>query len=455
MDKAKLKNKEISVLYDKEVNIIIEKGKRTINFLIDNPMDEELIKYYLNNVKEAVYIECSDGTKMSLVNFSYITKQIDDKMKISVKGQFLYIGKDFINKAPLSSDKLKIVFGHETILDINKKMKEILKEECEFKINESTIKFDKQSVIIEEYNVENIDLYELYEIMWIVYGFFPPINYLEYIDGEEKITEYIEFVYNRVSNREHFLEMNRIVNISKIDDLSKVIDNWRKIKSKYGETFTNFLFHTTSYYSKYINIQLCNVLQALDGYTDIMHSKSEESEEDKESEKIEVVEDLIQYLKKLDKGYEFKESLEKALESLKRISLKKRIDKFIEENDKYDIFQEEKNLSIKFKDKENKCKIFLKYNKFLNEAVEQRNALSHIKDVKEWDCTKIKMYYWKLLLLIRISLILQIMPEEVIEKDNIKKQCDSIFNWYIKYNDGCIECTYNKKESCEIFERKI
>lgn len=446
MYKAKLKNKEISDLYNKEVNLIIEKGKRTINFLIDNPKDEELIKYYLNNVKKALYIECSDGDKISLVNFSYISKHIDDKMKISVKGQYLYIGNKFIDASPLNSDKLKIFFGNERIIDINKKMKEILKDECKFKIKESIVTIDKQSVIIEKYNEENINLYELYEIIWIIYGFFPPINYLEYINGDEKITEYVKVVYNRISNREHFLKINRIVDIHKIDDLSKIIDNWKKIKSKYGSTFVNFLFFTTSYYSKYINIQLCNVLQALDGYTNIMYSKSEESE------KIEVIEDLIKYLKKLDKGYEFKESLKNALENLKRISFKKRIDKFIEENDIYNIFKEEKILYIKPK---NKCKIFLKYNKFLSEAIEQRNALSHIKDITEWDYTKIKIYYWKLLLLIRISLILQIMPEEVIEKDNIKKQCDSIFDWYIKCNDVCKKCPYSKNENCEIFERKI
>ena len=136
-------------------------------------------------------------------------------------------------------------------------MQEIFKENCSFMINECVIKINKQNITIENYNKENIDLYEL---MWIVYGFFSPIKHIEYIYNEKKITEYIDSVYNRVSNTEHFLEINKLVNIEKIDNLYEMIKKCKDIKNKYGETLINFLFYTTSNYAKYINIQLCNVI---------------------------------------------------------------------------------------------------------------------------------------------------------------------------------------------------
>ena len=441
---AKLKNKEIRELFDKEVKLTIEKDKKTVNIMINNPIDESHIKYYLDNIDKKLFIELDNNEKISLINFLYFTEVKENQMNISVKGQFLYIGNDFITEMPTSAKLINIIFGDEIILDINEKMRAIFKENCVFKINNCVIKISNQNITIENYNKETIDLFELYEVMWIVYGFFPPIKHIEYIDNEKKLTEYIDFVYNRVSNREHFLEMNKLVNIEKIDNLYEVIKKWRDIKNKYGETFINFLFYTTSNYAKYIDIQLCNVVQVLDGYTDIVYDFNESDE------KNIIIDELITYLKNLNAG-EFENGLEGALNSLRRKSLKSRINTFIEEYDKYDIFREEKILCSKFEKKENKCKIFIKYNKFLNEVVNQRNALSHIKDNSEWDFTKIRMYYWKLLLHIRISLNKQITSDNCIEIGNIEKQCKATYEWYLKYNNKCSNCPYNKNSICEIF----
>ncbi len=444
MIKLKFKTFENITLFEEEMQIILQKDKKIIKIMINNPIEQETIQLYLNSMDYKLFIELDNGEKISLINFTYFTEIIESQMYIVIKGQFLYIGQYFFAEMPSSSSQINIFFGDETILDINNKMQEIFKENCTFMVNECTIKINKQNITIENYNKENIDLYELYELMWIAYGFFPPIKHIEYMYNEKKISEYIDFVYNRVSNREHFLEMNKLVSIEKVDNLYEMIEKWKNIKNKYGETFINFLFYITSNCNKYINIQLCNVIQVLDGYTDILYNL------DKSDEKNKIIDKLIQYLKEL-KTNEYEGELKSALNSLRRKSLKNRIKTFIEEYDKYDIFREEKILFFKYEKKANECKVFIKYNKFLNEVVNQRNALSHIKDNNEWDFTKIKMYYWKLLLLIRISIIKEIFPDKCIKIDNIKEQCASIYQWYIKHNKKCEECTYNKNSICEIF----
>lgn len=444
MIKAKFKNTEITTQFGIEKQIIIEKNKKIIKVIINNPMEQCNMQWYLASINNKLFIELENKEKISLINFTYFTEIIESQMYIVIRGQFLYIGKSFITESPSSASLVNIVCGDEIILDINNKMRKIFKENCTFKMDNCIIKISSQNMTIENYNKNSIDLFELYELMWIIYGFFPPIKYIEYINNEQKTTEYIDFVYSRVSNREHFLEINKLIDIEKIDNLCEIIEKWREIKNKYGETFINFIFYTTSDYAKYIDIQLCNVIQALDGYTNIIYFS------DESDKKSIIIDNLIQHLKSLNAG-KFEKGLENALNSLKRKSLKNRIDTFIKDYDKYDIFKEEKILLSKFEKKANKCKTFIKYNKFLEEVVNQRNALSHIKDNNEWDFTKIKMYYWKLLLLIRISLIKQIFPDKCIKIDNIKEQCNSIYQWYVKQNNKCTECIYNKNSKCEIF----
>ena len=61
------------------------------------------------------------------------------------------------------------------------------------------------------------------------------------------------------------------------------------------------------------------------------------------------------------------------------------------------------------------------------------------------------MYYWKLLLLVRISLAKKVFGESCINTDNINEQCKSIYEWYIKNNKKCEECKFYEKLKCKIF----
>ena len=320
--KAKIKNVKIESIAAKQFEIDIEREKRSIEFLITSPVEEEIVKYCLNNINNILFLELDNMQKISLLNFVYYTEIKENKMYILLKGQYLYIGSSFVSNSQILAKKIEIVLGNERIIDINKKIRKIFTENVEFKINDCNIKINNEKILIENYNRENINLYELYELMWLVYGFFPPIKYIEYTIYDKKIKGYIGFVYNRVSNREHFLKMNKIINIEKIDNINENINRWEKIKSKYGETFINFLFYTTSDYSKYINIQLCNLLQSIDGYTDILYCLDESDKKNK------IIDNLIQYLQEQENETDSKD-LESALESLKRLSFKKRISKFI------------------------------------------------------------------------------------------------------------------------------
>lgn len=445
--KAKIKNIEIESIGAKQFEIEIEKEKRNIKFLITDPAEEEIVKCCLNNINNVLFLELDDMQKISLLNFVHYTEVKEKKKYILLKGQFLYIGSSFVSDTPVLAKTIKIVLGNERIIDINKKIRKIFTDNVNFKINECNININKETILIENYNRESVDLYELYELMWLIYGFFPPIKYIEYTINDKKIEEYIDFVYNRVSNREHFLKTNKIINIEKIENINESLNRWEEIKSKYGKTFINFLFYTTSDYSKYINIQLCNLLQSIDGYTSILYPL------DKDDKKNVIISSLIQFLQDNEEEAD-REDIESALKSLRRLSFKKRISKFIEDYDKYGIFKEEKTLNTKYKEKKNECCIFLKFNKFLNEAIEQRNALSHIKDIKEWDPLKIKMYYWKLLLLVRISLLKKVWGKSFINTDNIHEQCKLIYKWYIENNKKCEECKFYKNSKCEIFEEE-
>lgn len=45
-----------------------------VNIIINNPVDEISIRYYLNNINKNLFIELNNNEKISLINFSYFTE---------------------------------------------------------------------------------------------------------------------------------------------------------------------------------------------------------------------------------------------------------------------------------------------------------------------------------------------------------------------------------------------
>ena len=87
-------------------------------------------------------------------------------------------------------------------------------------------------------------------------------------------------------------------------------------------------------------------MQSIDGYTSILYPL------DKDDKKNVIISSLIQFLQDNEEEAD-REDIESALKSLRRLSFKKRISKFIEDYDKYGIFKEEKTLNTKYKEKKN------------------------------------------------------------------------------------------------------
>ena len=88
MIKLKFKTFENITLFEEEMQIILQKDKKIIKIMINNPIEQETIQLYLNSMDYKLFIELDNGEKISLINFTYFTEIIESQMYIVIKGQF-------------------------------------------------------------------------------------------------------------------------------------------------------------------------------------------------------------------------------------------------------------------------------------------------------------------------------------------------------------------------------
>lgn len=433
------------------IDINIKKNEKKINIIINDPMQIEIIEAILNQLNGTMYLKIDENTKISLKNYLYRTEYDDDNINryISVIPQFMYIGKEYVVDNITNIKAITICFGNSKVVDLDFRISRILNwnfsskfknNDIVFKKNIFEIKFKKYTTKLEIQDT----FYSFIELLWIFYGFVPNIKFIQYDTQDIVIKEYFKMADIYYTTKEFFLDFNRIIDISKIKDWEKLIKSWNKIREEYKESFLGLMVSQMKN-NTYIDMRLCNTLQAIDGFS----SKFLAGQNDMKKSKY--IDSVIRLLKNND---DYKKNIEEVLTNAKTLSFKERIRKMLEYDKDNLIFYEEKLLEETFRNKENKCKVFLKENKFLNKSINERNRLSHmVKKSELFSQIENKYYYWKYILLYRIVLVSKLNIEYAIDKENYRRNLESMHNWLVE-NKKCNKCKYLKNEQCELFKKE-
>ena len=249
-------------------------------------------------------------------------------------------------------------------------------------------------------------------------------------------------VYLYYTSKEFLLNLNKLIDISKLKNLESLISKWDSFKEEHLESFLGIMYAQMKD-NKYSDMKLCNVLQSIDGFSQKLF-KDKGSEE-----KAKYIDNIINLLE--DSNY--KEDIINILKDAKKQSFRERIKELFELENCNLIFYEEKILGNKFINKKNECKVFYKENKFLSKSLNERNRLSHmVKKEDLFSNVERKFYYWKYILLYRMIVIDYLNIEYALDYENYKINLESMHNWLIE-NKKCDNCIYLKNKQCELFKK--
>lgn len=431
------------------IDINVKKNENKINILIKNPMQIEIIETILNQLNGNMYLKLDDNTKISLKNYIFKIEYDDDNTNryISVISQFIYIGKEYVVDDIINIKSVTICFGDSKIVNLDFSIARILNWNFSSKFKNNDIVFKKNIFEIRfQEHVKKSEIkdtfYSFIELLWIFYGFVPNIKFIQYETENIIINEYFKMVYLYYTSKEFLLNLNKLIDISKLKNLESLISKWDSFKEEHLESFLGIMYAQMKD-NKYSDMKLCNVLQSIDGFSQKLF-KDKGSEE-----KAKYIDNIINLLE--DSNY--KEDIINILKDAKKQSFRERIKELFELENCNLIFYEEKILGNKFINKKNECKVFYKENKFLSKSLNERNRLSHmVKKEDLFSNVERKFYYWKYILLYRMIVIDYLNIEYALDYENYKINLESMHNWLIE-NKKCDNCIYLKNKQCELFKK--
>lgn len=456
MIKCKIKNEEGNKnFYDNEFEVEIVEGLNKVYLTNIKEYHNLYIANMFYHIKDNLYLEDENQNKYSLVKI----KHWNEKGKLCIECQCFYKGKTFISDVTNIS-KVSVFFGDNFIDECDSKIKEVMNSNIVFSSNNIKVSIENTKLTMEGHALpvinENSLFRNIYELLWLIYGFFPKIERIEYLlDTNDILTEYISTLYLYNSSTDHFLKLNTIVDIEKIISFSYLIENWKRVKNKTGVNAFLGLLLAQSKYNPHIDIQLCNLLQSIDGLTENILADIPQK-----TKKIQMVEFMRACLdtyhesknqEEKNTEKDIRQNLKGALRDLKKYSFKERLDLLIQGCKYQHIFLTEMEMTYYFKKEKNQCKIFLKYNHLLKKCVNHRNYLSHMREENDvFSAVEIKMYYWKFLLLYRLVLLEQLELSEAIIDENVEKYIEHTLNWYKNRKMECENCPYYSNNKCRI-----
>ena len=431
------------------IDINVKKNENKINIIIKNPMQIEIIETILNQLNGNMYLKLDDNTKISLKNYIFKIEYDDDNTNryISVISQFIYIGKEYVVDDIINIKSVTICFGDSKIVNLDFSIARILNWNFSSKFKNNDIVFKKNIFEIRfQEHVKKSEIkdtfYSFIELLWIFYGFVPNIKFIQYETENIIINEYFKMVYLYYTSKEFLLNLNKLIDISKLKNLESLISKWDSFKEEHLESFLGIMYAQMKD-NKYSDMKLCNVLQSIDGFSQKLF-KDKGSEE-----KAKYIDNIINLLE--DSNY--KEDITNILKDAKKQSFRERIKELLELESCNLIFYEEKILGNKFINKKNECKVFYKENKFLSKSLNERNRLSHmVKKEDLFSNVERKFYYWKYILLYRMIVIDYLNIEYALDYENYKINLESMHNWLIE-NKKCDNCIYLKNKQCELFKK--
>lgn len=425
---------EFKSLQNEKINLNLEEKILSIYFM-DRDKKQVLLFKFLNYRKN-LHLISENGQDITLIKMKSCNTD-DNSLILYFKFENIFIGcnidEDLINDV----NKYIVKFKKVSMIKSNKcfehnDYKCILGKDFVELTNIFSLKNSEE--FLEEFLV-------IYELICLFIGYFPKIEKIELYNRDSIIKEYSELVYMYNSSIDTNHNRFSLVDINKISDFRKIVQNWEKIKIEVGNYPIWGIFVSQMEYNHYLDYILVVLLQSIDGYCEVKFKEqiTNKSEKDKK---------IINYLTEcINKNNEIKNSdkkkIVKYLEKYHSPCFQDYLEYLINNNKEYSdkIFSEEIYLNLLSQEELN-CKLYVNKNTFLVKSINERRKISHMsKKDNVFENLQSLIAYYKWLLLYRIVIIkeLGISIDEFMLQNCINK---------IRYinnennQDKCNECKH-------------
>lgn len=435
-----------------ELDLNIDYENKIISFAYKNEIDFNIYSCLFNKYGKNLHILQNDNLKITMTDFTY-RKEINDSGQkyIVLLGKELYIGDMFIeNDSQLCNLKEVIItFGNNNIISIDSKIQELLKSNLNFSYNFINFNFQNEKLKISANCFCKKDfwnlLIDIIEILWVFYGFCPPIKKIVFVQEKHYINNYTSLNCVFYTARDHILRENILINLNCINNFEKIIDKWKSIKVTYGEMPFIGLIYSTCDYNKFSDLQLCTLLQSIDGLTGKLYENNIDQTKNK------IVDNILSYISTLNPSLKYIEQLNNYINNFRKHSFKERL-KFFSNSSYEKIINYENILCSIFDNKPNECKVFNKSNILFTKCINERNKLSHMANNDEiLDGIESKTYLYKFLLISRIQIIKLLELDKLINYKNLDQNINNINNFLKKSKNYCNKCKYFNDNKCTLF----
>lgn len=389
---------DVEQLSDKEEGIkfyVTKLVRDNFDILLGLRQTVSLNKIYVRTLKNKVY---------TLFNCFYTVRGSDD---LFIHLVFNEIVREKVDVRNFECNQLIVEFDYTG----NLKSKEF-SEDINFTIDDVTIKHlinkNKYEVIISSLRVKNTEelfsyFADYFELINLIIGYFPTITKTTY-----KLNSKVYIVENDVVNKYVTADEYRKRDLGFLNNLDN--ETFKNAYIKYRDFSKRALLQLSMYFmstmkkKSYIEINVVNILQTLDG----LYNKLTVFENKTEDFSKEMNEDIVDYIKTIDfkhinKKYGNDTNInDKIISSINRmnyISYRKKLKNMFKYG-QYVVFKEEKK---------NNNLPFIKYDTLIEKCVNSRNKFSHV-DEKENYLFEIEnvVYIHKLILIFRLLVLEEI-----------------------------------------------
>lgn len=431
-----------------EIELKVNYDKKKIYFY---PSDTNISIVFLTlKYRKSLRILTQNNRSITTFGTRYhIKNDINGKKCIVATAQTIYISNNFIDNQELSDSftSATVYFGTSSNIISQKAINFMSDDSIKFDFINNNISISNEYIEIISNGISQKDFKDIYidilQILYILIGYFPPIKNIIYKKDSLIIEEYYELPYLFYTEYEHIRKDNILVNVNGIENWSNLITDFRKMLSDIPETSLYGLFYSTSYYNKYSDVKLCNLLQSIDGLTEKIYK------EIKNTEKDSLVYQVIDFSLTINISDTYRQSFKEFVNVFRSSSLRERLKIFCDTSP--NVLGHEALLEEYYKDKPNKCSAFMKRNKLFTKCLNERNKLSHMGDKDELlTALENVIYLYKFLLIIRINIIKLLNLDNQIIYSNLNENIQNIEDLYLKNLNVCKKCEFCKHNTCEL-----
>lgn len=378
-----------------------------------------------------VKIITNNGKIWTLFNCLYtVTRLEKNNNECYVHLIYNEIIKKEVDRRDFSCNKLEVTL--DRIFDYTY---DCIPKSFEFNINKDiTISYENDKITIQSEKIRNRHVYyeyfiSLFELFFLIYGFFFTCKKFIYYKNKDKICVENNLPSKYISDKICIKKDNLFINKLSSNEIKKIYNNYIEFQKKSELQLNLFFITLMEKYGSYNEIRVVNLLQILDGlYYELKRFKTKTEEFPKKEMKLiseKISEVNFPDIKNVSgEKIDINRRINNITEKMYLYSFRKRLKEMFKIND-----------AIVFKKEINKEPNHINLKSLIDKCYNSRNRLSHVTNDKEnfLKNNENVVYMHKLILTIRLLIFQDISLNSYINNEKLSKLINNI-DRYIEKN---------------------